>query len=144
MGEEESESEEMIDEEKGLEQKEEEEKREMDEQPDLDLTEGQDKPGADVEEYTNLIRDYRHALERLDHLINILKSAVSDEDKEETEEQIIDARKDVIAAKRRVDEHRINMGDAAPSSDGETMDALNEQYDIAMADTEEIAKRREK
>ncbi len=139
----ETEREENIDEEKSLEEKEEEEKEETGEQREVDLSKDQDAPGAEVEEYTNLILNYRHALERLDHLINTLKSSISDEDKAEVEDQIIDARNDAIAAKKRVDDYRTKLGDAAPSSEGETMDALNEQYRIAMADTEEIAKKKE-
>jgi|GEM_PF-1405188 len=141
MGDEEAEREEMVDEEKSLEQKEQDEKQEMDEQPDLDLSKDQDAPGADVEKYTNLIRDYRHALEKLGHLINTLKSSISDEDKEEIEEQVVDARKNATAAKRRVDDYRASFGDATPPNE-ETRDALEEQYEIAMADTEEIAARR--
>jgi len=130
------------DEERDLEEKEQDERDEMDEQPGLDLKEGQDKPGADVEKYTNLIRDYRHAIEKLDHLINTLKSSISEEDKADVEDQVIDARNEVIAAKKRLEDYRVSFGDAAPSSEGETIDALDQQCDLAMADTEEIAKKK--
>jgi len=139
----EAEREENIDEERSLEEKEQEEKREKDSQPDLDLTKDQDAPGAEIEKYTNLIRDYRHAIEKLAHLVNTLKSSISDEDKKEVEEQMVDARNDLIAAKKRLDEHRIKLGDAAPSSEGETIDALDKQYDLVMADSEEIIKKKE-
>jgi len=135
--------EERIEEERDLEEKEQDERDEMDSQPGLDLKEGQDEPGADVEKYTNLIRDYRHAIEKLDHLINTLKSSISDEDKAEVEDQIIDARNEAVAAKKRLEDYRIAFGDSAPSSEGETIDTLNRQFEIAMADTEEIAKKKE-
>lgn len=135
--------EERIDEERSLEEKEQKEEEEKGENPELYRPMDQDTVGAEVEEYTNLVKSYRHALEKLDHLINTLKSSISEEDKAEVEEQIIDARKDVIAAKKRLDDYRTRLGDAAPSSEGETIDALDHQFDIAMADTEEIAKKKE-
>ena len=139
----EAEREENIDEERSLEEKEEAEKREKDEQPDIDLTKDQDAPGADIEKYTNFIRDYRDAIEKLDHLINTLKSSISAEDKAEVEEQIIDARKYMIAAKKRVYDYRLKLGAAAPSSEGETIDALNEQYETAMDKVKEVLKKKE-
>lgn len=118
---------------------------EKDEKPGVDIaSRDQDDASADVEKYTNLVRDYRHSLEKLDHLANTLKSSISEEDKKEVEEQIIDARNEVIAAKKRVDDYRVKFGDSAPSSEGETLDEFDHQYEIVMADTEEIAKRRKK
>ena len=133
--------EERIDEERNLEEKEQDERDEIDEQPGLDLSKDQDAEGADVEKYTNLILDYRHAVEKLDHLINTLKSSISDEDKADVENQIIDARNEALAAKKRVDDYMVKFGDATPPNE-ETRESIEEQFERAMTDTEEIAKKK--
>jgi hypothetical protein len=103
----------------------------------------QDEAGADVDKLTNIIWSFRSTIEKLDHLINALKSSISEEEKADVEEQIVDARERMVNEKKRLDDYRLNLGNSAPPI-GELEASLNKQYEIAMADTEEIAKRRKK
>lgn len=106
-----------------------------------DIKKGQDVPGAEVDKLTNLIWAFRSTIEKLDELINALKSSVSEEEKAEVEEQIVDARERMVNAKKKLDGYRLELSNSAPQP-GELERSLREQFDIAMADTEEILKRR--
>lgn len=107
-----------------------------------DTKKGEDEAGADVDKLTNLIWNYRSTIEKLDHLLNTLKSSISEKEKAAAEGQIGETLNDVLKARRRIDDYRVEMGDAAPSAD-ELEASLNEQVEIAIADAEKIIKRRE-
>jgi len=104
-----------------------------------DIERGQNEPGADIDKLTNLIWNFRRAIENLDHLINTLKSAVDEKQKAEIKEQIIDARKRVLDAKKELDDYRLQFKDAAPSM-GELELNLLKQEELALADAEKILK----
>lgn len=107
-----------------------------------DTKKGEDEAGADVDKLTNLIWNYRSTIEKLDHLLNTLKSSITEKEKAAVEGQIGDALNGVLEARRRIDDYRVEMGDAAPPPD-ELEASLNEQAEIALADAQKNIKGRE-